>query len=312
MELRQLRHFVAVADELHFGRAAEKLGMTQPPLSQSIQRLESELGVRLFERTHRHVELTPTGAQLLPIVRGVLTQADQLPALAQSLLRGDRGLLRLAFVSTADYGVLPELLRRYRSRFPEVHIELLEATGDRQIEGIISEEIDAGIVIRVDEPVFPSTLEYLPLQRENLVLAVSEDERRDVEEPVELARYANRPLIIFPRRVAPGLHDAVTQCFAGRGLVPRFGQEAIQMQTIVSLVSAGLGIAIVPSSMRNLQRIGVRYLELAGETSAIESGLIWRRGNRLPTLRNIINVSSEMGESAVLQSSHERRRVADG
>jgi DNA-binding transcriptional LysR family regulator len=298
MELRQLRHFVAVADELHFGRAAEKLGMTQPPLSQSIQRLESELGVRLFERTHRHVELTPTGAQLLPIVRGILTQADQLPALARSLLRGDRGLLRLAFVSTADFGVLPELLRGYRSRFPEVRIELLETTGDRQIEGIISEEIDAGIVIRVDEPAFPSTLEYLPLQRENLILAVSEDERLDVGEPVELARYADRPLIIFPRSVAPGLHDAVTGCFAERGLVPRFGQEAIQMQTIVSLVSAGLGIAIVPSSIRNLQRKGVRYLELAGETSVIESGLIWRRGSRLPTLRNVINVSNEMGESA--------------
>ncbi len=296
MELRQLRHFVAVADELHFGRAAEKLGMTQPPLSQSIQRLESELGVRLFERTHRHVELTPTGAQLLPIMRGVITQADHLPSLARSLLRGDRGLLRLSFVSTADYSVLPELLRRYRSQFPEVRIELLEATGDRQIEGIISEEIDAGIVIRVDEPVFPSTLEYLPLQRENLVLAVSEDEALDVTGPVELARYADRPLIIFPRSVAPGLHDAITRCFAVRGLVPRFGQEAIQMQTIVSLISAGLGIAIVPSSMRNLQRRGVRYLELAGETSTIESGLIWRRGNRLPTLRNIINVSSEMGE----------------
>ena len=312
MELRQLRHFVAVADELHFGRAAEKLGMTQPPLSQSIQRLESELGVRLFERTHRHVELTPTGAQLLPVVRETLALADQLPALAGSLLRGDRGLLRLAFVSTADYGVLPELLRRYRSRFPEVRIELLEATGDRQIAGIISEDIDAGIVIRVDEPVFPPALEYLPLHQENLVLAVSEAEGLHAGEPVELARYADRSLIIFPRSVAPGLHDAVTRCFAERGLIPRFGQEAIQMQTIVSLVSAGLGIAIVPSSMRNLQRKGVRYLELAGGTSIIESGLIWMRGNRLPTLRNLIYVSSEMGASAAPQSTHEPGRAGDG
>jgi DNA-binding transcriptional LysR family regulator len=294
MELRQLRHFLAVADELHFGRAAEKLGMTQPPLSQSIQRFEAELGVHLFERTHRHVALTPTGAQLAPIARRVLAQADQLPALARSLLRGERGLLRLAFVSTADYGVLPELLRRYRTRFPEVRIDLLEATGDRQIEAIISEEIDAGIVIRVGDPAVPSTLEYLPLQRENLVLAVPDEDELDPEEPAELARFADRPLIVFPRRVAPGLYDAVTRCFAERGLVPRFGQEAIQMQTIVSLVSAGLGIAVVPSSIRNLQRKGVRYLDLAGETGLIESGLVWRKGDRLPTLRNLIAISGEM------------------
>lgn len=294
MEFRQLRHFVAVADELHFGRAAEKLGMTQPPLSQSIQRLESELGVRLFERTHRHVEITPVGAQLLPFVRESLAVADQLPVMAQRLLVGDAGQLRLAFVSTADYGVLPELLRRYSGRFPNVRIELLEATGDFQIEAIISEEIDAGIIIGTGEPALPASLDYLPLHRERLILAISEEASTGVKEPADLAMMARWPLILFPRRVAPALHDAITGLFASRSLNPRMGQEAIQMQTIVSLVSAGLGIAIVPESLRNLHRTGVRYLALEGDSAEIESGLLWRRGSGLPTLRNLITIAREM------------------
>lgn len=297
MEIRQLRHFAAVAEELHFGRAAEKLGMTQPPLSQSIQRLETELGVRLFERTHRSVELTPVGAQLLPYAREVLSGAQQLPRLAQQLLRGQVGELRLAFVSTADYGVLPQLLQHFGHRFPNVRINLLEATSDLQIDAIISEEIDAGIIIIGAGPCsLPDSLGYLPLQRERLMLAIP-DHGAPLPEVVNLETFADRPLVIFPRRVAPSLHDAITSCFSTRGLSPHFGQEAIQMQTIVSLVSAGLGIAIVPESLRNLRRTGVRYLELEGESPEIESGLIWRRANTLPLLRNLIRIARETEEN---------------
>ena len=297
MELRQLRHFAAVADELHFGRAAEKLGMTQPPLSQSIQRLEAELGARLFERTHRSVEMTPVGAQLLPMVREMLARVEQLPSLAQRLLLGDAGQIRLAFVTTADYGVLPELLHRYASDFPNVRVHLLEATSDVQIESIISEELDAGIVIGAGEPLLPSSLEYLPLHHERLMLAVPvslAQDRMGESSTAELAAFADRPLIIFPRRVAPGLHDAITGCFAARDLELDLGQEAIQMQTIVSLVSAGLGIAVVPESLKNLQRTGVRYFDLEGDSPVIESGLIWRRTNALPTLRNLVRIARDI------------------
>lgn len=305
MELRQLRHFAAVADELHFGRAAERLGMTQPPLSQSIQRFESELGVRLFERTHRSVELTPVGAQLLPMVKDVLARADQLPALAQRLLLGDAGQVRLAFVTTADYGVLPGLLRRYGADYPKVRVQLLEATSDLQVDAIISGELDAGIVIGAGEPALPSALEYLPLHRERLMLAIPSalaQGRANERAGAELAIFADQPLIIFPRRVAPRLHDAITGCFAARNLEPRLGQEAIQMQTIVSLVSAGLGIAMVPESLRNLHRTGVRYLALEGETPVIESGLIWRRSNTLSTLRNLVGTAQAMTAQAGLHS----------
>lgn len=294
MELRQLEQFAAVAEELHFGRAAERLGMTQPPLSQAIQRLESELGVRLFERTHRSVELTPVGAALLPHVLDVLGAARKLPLLAEELFRGLRGSLRLAFVSTADYGVLPELLGRFSRNYPEVEISLLEATGDRQIEALIAEELDAGIIIGRERISLPESFEYLPLHDEALMLAVPESLEPGVGlDELGLEEVAHLPLLVFPRRVAPGLHDAITGCLTTRGLAINFGQEAIQMQTIVSLVSAGLGFAIVPESLRKLQRSGVRYLRIAGGTPTIETGLIWRRDNALPALRNFVRLARQ-------------------
>lgn len=297
MELRQLEQFAAVAEELHFGRAAERLGMTQPPLSQAIQRLEAELGVRLFERTHRSVELTPVGTALLPHVREVLSAAGKLPRLAEELFRGLRGQLRIAFVSTADYGVLPELLGGFSASYPEVAVSLLEATGDRQIEALIAEEIDAGIIIGRERISLPESFEYLPLHDEPLMLAVPASfEAGQGSDELELEAVARLPLLIFPRRVAPGLHDAVTGCLTGRGLAINFGQEAIQMQTIVSLVSAGLGFAIVPESLRKLQRSGVRYLRIAGGTPSIETGLIWRRENALPTLRNFVRLARQRAE----------------
>ncbi len=293
MDLRQLRYFVTVAEELHFGRAAQRLGMTQPPLSQAIQALEQELGVRLFERSRRAVALTPAGLQWLPHVRALLGEAALLPELARQLATGEVGALTLAFVSTADYGILPDLLRRYRQDNPSVTVALREATSDVQIEALLAEEIDAGIVIPPDAGL-PATLGYLPLRREPLMVALPESWAPAGQErtgPVDLATVADLPLIIFPRRNAPTLHDAITGSYAARGLVPRLGQEAIQMQTIVSLVSAGLGVALVPESLRNLRRAGVSYRPLAGASPEIETGLIWRRQRVPPTLQHLLDIA---------------------
>jgi DNA-binding transcriptional LysR family regulator len=299
VELRQLRHFVTVAEELHFGRASERLGMTQPPLSQSIIRLEAELGVRLFTRSHRNVELTPVGKQWLPHVQRVLGDANGLPALARQLLRGETGSLALAFVSTADYGILPRLLSEYGVRYPDVAVELREATSDVQIEAILGERIDAGIVIASDGIEHPA-LTYLPMTRERLVVAIPDawigtGRLGPTPGPIGLAAIVENPLLIFPRRIAPTLHDAITGCYASEGISPRFGQEAIQMQTIISLVSAGLGVALVPESLRNLQRRGVAYLELETASPEIETGLLWRRRNASPTLRRFVEIARVMG-----------------
>jgi DNA-binding transcriptional LysR family regulator len=295
MDLRQLRYFVAVAEELHFGRAADRLTMTQPPLSQQIQALEQELGVPLFARTRRSVALTPVGAQWLPEVRRVLADAAALPGLARRLARGEVGSLSLAFVSTADYGVLPSLLRQYGERHPDVHLQLREATSDVQIEALLSGEIDAGLVIPPRPVVFPASLAYLPLVHEPLVAAVPEGwrpaGRRASVTKIALADIAQAPLIIFPRRSAPAFYDIITGYYAAQGLAPRIGQEAIQMQTIVSLVSAGMGVALVPRSLCNLRRTGVVYLELDGPVPEIETGLVWRRQAATPALQSFVEIA---------------------
>jgi DNA-binding transcriptional LysR family regulator len=307
MDLRQLRYFVTVAEELHFGRAAERLAMTQPPLSQQIQALEQELGVQLFARTRRSVALTAVGAQWLPEVRRVLADAAALPALAQRLARGETGSLTLTFVSTADYGILPGLLRQFGERHPDVSLQLREATSDVQIDALLAGESDAGLVIPPQPVSFPATLGYLPLARERLVLAVPErwqpasrhGQARLRRGEVALAEAADVPLILFPRRSAPAFYDIITGCYAAQGLTPRVGQEAIQMQTIVSLVSAGMGVALVPESLRHLRRTGVRYLDLSADlaphvTPYVETGLIWRRQAMTPALQSFVEIARTM------------------
>jgi DNA-binding transcriptional LysR family regulator len=305
LDLRQLRYFVTVAEELHFGRAAQRLSMTQPPLSQQIQALEEEIGVPLFVRTRRSVALTPAGAQWLPEVRRVLADAAALPGLAQRLARGELGSLSLAFVSTADYGILPDLLRRFRARHPAVQLQLREATSDVQLEALLEGAIDAGLVIRPQLPAMPHGLAYLPLVSEPLVLAVPDGWRPAgglaQDGKVSLREAASDPLIIFPRRSAPAFYDIITGYYAREGLVPAIAQEAIQMQTIVSLVSAGMGVALVPASLCNLRRTGVSYLALRESGPQIETGLAWRDGGSAgvaPVLRSFIEIAGALANEA--------------
>lgn len=298
-DLRQLRYFVAVAEEQHFGRAATRLSMTQPPLSQAIRALEQTLGVELFARTRRSVELTAVGTDLLPEVRRILASAEALRPLAQSLARGEAGVLALAFVSTADYGLLPLLLREFGARYPRVRLQLTEATSDVQVEELVAGRIDAGLVIAPLPPRHAAQLSYLPIAREPLVIAMpaelaartggpSADDNCDT--PVSLRDLADTPLIVFPRHLAPGFHDIIMDCYGAAGLVPRVGQEAIQMQTIVSLVSAGMGVALVPQSLRHLRRTGVVYRPLAEAVPAIETGLVWRSAEVSPVLAAFIAI----------------------
>ena len=289
VDTRQLRHFAAVAETLHFGRAAERLGMTQPPLSQSIMALERALGAPLFLRTKRSVRLTPLGEQWLPQVRAALAAIDALPESAGRLRDGLSGHLSLSFVSTADYSVLPDLVRRYAEAFPDVEIRLVEATSDVQIPALAAGERHAGIIIPPHDRALPASLAYRRLVSEPLVAAAPEgwvDEGRAI---------LDAPLILFPRTVAPAFHDLVTGYFASQGRPARIVQEAIQMQTIISLVSAGLGVALVPASLRNLARAGVRYVEI-DDPPMLETGLAWRRDDDTPTLRGLLGLLGPGGD----------------
>ncbi|UMR30876.1 LysR family transcriptional regulator [Massilia sp. MB5] len=291
IELRQLRYFLTVAEELHFGRAAKRLHMTQPPLSQAIQGLEELLGARLFERNRRGVALTPAGDALLTEARRLLDQALELPAIVQRAAAGEAGRLSLAFVSSADYSVLPPFLRAYRSAYPQVQIRLQEATSDLQLDELLHGRIDAGLLIPPLPEKAKAELEYLPVLSEPLILAAPAD-LADLpsEGAVDLAALPPLPLIVFPRAISPGLHDAILAVFRAAGITPAIGQEAIQMQTIVSLVSAGMGIALVPQSVSNLRRPGVEYRPLTQSTPLVETGLAWRRDNASPVLRGFLEL----------------------
>jgi len=279
VELRLWRQFLAVAEELHFGRAAQRLHMTQPPLTQAIAHLERLLGVRLFDRTKRSVQLTPAGEAMLPPARELLARAQALPAQARAAATGETGRLRLAFVSTVGFAQLPEWVRAFRAQFPQVQLELIEATGDVQQAALQRGDIDAGFMLH--SPGFaPVGLQRLVIAREPLVLALPQQHPLASAARLSLSAALDEPLVMFPRRIVPSLHDAVFGMYHVHGREPRIAQEAIQMQTIVNLVSAGLGLAWVPQSVRQFQRPGVAYRQLggkqAGEVPACETSLVWR------------------------------------
>ena len=287
-ELRPLRYFVTVAEELHFGRAATRLHMTQPPLSQAIAALETLLGSALFARSRRGVALTPAGAALLPEARRLLAQAGALADLVRAAAAGETGRVALAFVSSADYSVLPPFLRSYRAAFPQVQIVLQEATSDVQVDDLLHSRIDVGLLIPPLPDKAHAELDYIKLLEEPLILAVPAGALP--AGPVALAAAPRLPLIIFPRPIAPGLHDAIVGCFTAAGITPEIGQQAIQMQTIVSLVSAGMGMALVPQSVSNLMRPGVEYHPLLDNTPLVETGCAWRRDNTSPVLAGFLEL----------------------
>lgn len=302
MDLRQLNHFLAVAEELHFGRAAERLGMTQPPLSQSIMALERELGAALFTRTKRNVTLTPFGRQWLEHVRPAVGAVAELSPMAKRLQEGAVGRLALSFVSSADYSILPTLVRRYSTAFPDVEMTLAEATSDVQIEALVEGRIDAGILIP-PASALPAAIDYRPLLREPLVAAVPEAWAVDGRLHLDQGRLAgeswlDQPLLLFPRHVSPTFHDLVLDHYRAKGRAPHIRQRAIQMQTIISLVSAEMGMALVPASLRNLARTGVCYLPLADAAPVLETGLAWRKADETPTLRALVRIALGMVEPA--------------
>lgn len=272
MELRQLRYFAAIAEEGSFSRAAERLHVSQPPLSTQIKSLEQEIGAQLLQRSNRGVSLTAAGAVFYEEVRAVLSRLEHARGKTLQADRGEAGMLSIGFVSIADYGILPPALKDFRARFPQVEVQLHELTTDAQIRELRAARLDLGIGLApVDEP----DLEFRSVLREELVLAApSSHPAAKGNGPIDLRTLSRASFIVPPRDIAPGLYDLTISHCRSFGFAPRIAQNARQMQTVIGLVSCGMGFALVPSSVRNLKRTGVHYRRLRGKPALIELGIL--------------------------------------
>ncbi|GAA3470647.1 LysR family transcriptional regulator [Nonomuraea roseola] len=286
MNLQQLRYAVALAEELSFGRAALREGVRQPPFSQQIAKLEEELGVRLFERTTRQVRLTPAGEAFVAEARASLAHAALAVETARRVGRGQTGRLVIGFVGSATNLTLPRVLRRFRARYPGVQVELRELPTAQQAEELRQGLLDVGLL---HAPLAGPAAEVLTTQtvsRELLLAALPADHPLASRTSLPATALAGQPFVMFPRRYGPALHDRITSVARTAGFEPDVVQEAVQMQTIVGLVAAGIGVSIVPESVTRLRRRDVAFRPLSPPVRAVTLDLTWRTGDPNPMVGN--------------------------
>src|SRR5689334_2551434 len=259
MELRHLRYFVTVAEELHFGRAASRLHIAQPPLSRQIRDLEREVGTSLFERVPRGVQLTPAGRAFLPEARLTLAQAARAQRTAERAARGEIGRLRVGFVEAATYArVLPEVLGFFRMHLPNIGISLFEMDAQQQADAFRDGRIDLGILHTV--PVDADRLLHVePVYTDPMIAAIPRAHRLADQSRIALSTFSSEPFVFFPRPSAPSLYDGIIASCRTAGFNPRVVQEAAAWHTLASLVGAGVGSAFVPRSLTSFQNPGVVY-----------------------------------------------------
>ncbi|MEM7124626.1 MAG: LysR family transcriptional regulator [Pseudomonadota bacterium] len=275
-DIRQLRQFCAVAEAKSFSQAARRLGMAQPPLSQAIARLEDGLGARLFVRTSRSVTLTEAGRLLLDQARPLLAQHERMLRSVKKAGEGAVGHLSVCFVMSAGYDLLPRVLHRFRDKLPEIAIDLLEMTTAQQVDALDSGQCHVGLL---RPPVFGAAgLTVETALCEPFVVALPEQHRLAEEPIVELAALAGEGFVTPPSRLGPGLHGRLLEACLGAGFVPDIVQEANQMQTIVSLVAGGIGVALVPHGVSRLGLAGVVYrpVSSANPLPSADLALAWR------------------------------------
>ncbi|MBG4271391.1 LysR family transcriptional regulator [Pseudomonas aeruginosa] len=290
MELRHLRYFIAVAEELHFGRAAERLGISQPPLSQQIQALEEEIGARLFERTNRRVELTDAGRLFLDESRQVLAQVDKAVLLARRAHLGELGELKIGFTSSAPFtSTIPSSIHAFRKAYPDVHLDLQEMSSRQVLKALLEESLQVGVIRPL---ALPDAVHWVELFREPLVAVLRADHplAAGSEDGLAIAALAEEPFVFFPRSYGTGLYDQVIVLTRQAGFSPRIAQEASEAMTIIGLVSAGLGVSILPASFRRTRVDGVVYRTLSDPEATTAVWLVRRQNEGSPLALSFIDL----------------------
>jgi len=296
IELRHLRYFLAVADTLHFGQAAERLGMSQPPLSQQIRQLEQLLGAQLFVRSHRRVQLTDAGVLLQAKARGIVQQLDAAVDEVQRVQRGEQGELHIGLTrATPLVPQIPRAIFAYRERYPQVRLQLREKNTLQQIDALLEGRLDVGIIRK---RALPPELVAHSLFTDPLALVLHRGHpmlrgRDPATLRLSLAEFAHEPFVGFHRSVGAGIHDQMIALCAAAGFTPRIVQEAGEASTLISLAAAGLGAAILPSSCDHIQIEGACFVALADKDAHSEVQLAWRREAVTPLIRNFTALLQE-------------------
>lgn len=291
MDIVRLRSFVVLAEDLHFGRAAARLGIAQPHLSRRIRELEEDIGAVLFERSHRRVVLSRAGTALLPRARRILDDLRRASDETRAIAEGKSGRLRIGFIHSSTYGTLPELLRLFAHDHPHVVLDLSEMTMIEQTAALVSSEIDVGILRPVSGA---EGISFSTIGHEHFLLAAPDDwplaERREVS----LRDLATTPMIGFPQLTSPMFHARVTGALDRAGVTPPVVQEATQIHTVVGLVSAGLGVALVPEVAARLGVRGVSFLRLSDGPEPVEVCIGARQGETSPAVHAFVRAGSQL------------------
>jgi DNA-binding transcriptional LysR family regulator len=290
MELRHLRYFVTVAEELHFGRAAARLFIAQPPLSQQIQQLERELGVTLLLRTSRRVQLTPAGEVFLAGARQTLGGLDAAVQAAQRAERGETGWLGIGFAASATYDLLPATLHDFRAQFPDVELSLMELNAAEQAQALRDRSIHVGFARPHAEE---ADVVVEAVLREPFLVALPEAHPLAAQPSLSLPMLAGEPFVSFPETPLPSYAQVVRAVCEEAGFAPRVVQEVREMQTAISLVAAGLGIALLPASVQHLHRDGVVYRPLPEPAPRTELAIVSRKEDASPALQNFLGIVRE-------------------
>jgi DNA-binding transcriptional LysR family regulator len=291
MELRHLRYFIAVADELSFSRAAARLQMAQPPLSQQIQALEAELGVKLFDRTKRPLQITLAGQALLEDARATLLQLEQAVHKTQRIHQGELGYLTVGFTSSIANGILPNILRTFRQKYPEVKLILREENCRFQIQGLRDRQTDIIFIYQNFEADRAPDLEGISLLQEPLVVVLPQNHPLAKQAKIALIDLAGEDFVMPLYQVAAGLSEQIYYHCAQAGFVPQVAQEAIFMVTILGLVAGEIGISILPSNVENLRRQGVVYRPIEGQPAINELTAMWRRNDSSIILQQFLSMT---------------------
>jgi len=309
MDIRSMACFVAVAEELNFRRAAERLHLTQPSLSQRIRVLEQEIGTDLFERDRRKVSLTPAGKAFLEPAKRAIDNAMIAREQALQAMRGEIGRLRLGFTVIAFYGFLPEAVQLFRSRYPQVQVELVEMNSPSLESALLTGTIDLAVL---HPPLSSPDLQIHPLPQEEMVLALPSNHPLCDRQVIDIADLAGEHFLIAPRAIGPSIHDRVIALFAAADISPDIVQEVTPMTTLTGLVAAGVGMGFVTAGISRLSRPGLAFRRVTPAPPSLPIAAAWMKPEPAPSARRFIDIVSALVEQRRAEGDTGKTSWIDG